>query len=221
MGKAAFPEASKFVSLGDVMLPEGVVYLPSHLAANAQASLYAEIERVVESAPFYVPRMAGTGRPFSVEMTNCGVLGWVSDKNGGYRYQELHPLTGRAWPKMPAALMQLWREVSGCEGDAEACLINLYRGKARLGSHVDRDEEAASAPVVSVSLGDSGVFHIGGRRRSDPKSRLVLRSGDVILLGGPARFAYHGIDRILPGTSDLVAGGGRINLTLRRVRALA
>lgn len=161
--------------------------------------------------------MPRTGKAFSVRMSNCGPLGWVSDKVGGYRYQAMHPVTGEPWPEMPQLLMDLWRELTGYPHPPEACLINFYAGGTKMGSHVDRDEADRAAPVLSVSLGDSAVFHVGGPKRGDPKTRVTLASGDVLLLEGPSRFAYHGIDRILPGTSDLIPDGGRINLTLRRV----
>ena len=172
------------------------------------------------SAPLFQPRMPKTGQPFSVKMTNCGPLGWVSDKERGYRYQATHIETGRPWPPMPQRLLDLWRDHAAFDGPPEACLINHYPAGAKMGSHRDKDEDEPRAPVLSVSLGDDAIFHVGGSKRGDPKVRVTLRSGDVCLLGGPARFAFHGIDRILPGTSDLVPGGGRINLTLRRVTRL-
>jgi alkylated DNA repair protein (DNA oxidative demethylase) len=153
-------------------------------------------------------------------MSNCGPLGWVSDKERGYRYQATHVATGRPWPPMPQKLLELWRDHAAFEGPPEACLINHYPAGAKMGSHRDKDEDEPRAPVLSVSLGDDAIFHVGGNKRGDPKVRVTLRSGDVCLLGGPSRFAFHGIDRILPGTSDLVPGGGRINLTLRRVTRL-
>jgi len=154
-------------------------------------------------------------------MTNAGPLGWVTDKDGGYRYQPTHPVTGEPWPAIPDLLTRLWDEVANYPAPPEACLINFYSAKSKLGSHVDADEEDTLAPVVSVSLGDDAAFHIGGHKRSDPKVRMVLKSGDVVVLGGAARRAYHGVDRLLTGTSRLVPAGGRINLTLRRVTRLA
>lgn len=161
--------------------------------------------------------MPRSGKPFSVLMTNCGSLGWVSDKTGGYRYQPTHPQTGRTWPPMPDALLDIWTDLTGYPVPPEACLVNHYAPGTRLGGHVDADEADKAAPVVSISLGADAIFHIGGLRRADPKSRILLRSGDVVILGGAARLAHHGLDRIVPGTSDVVPGGGRINLTLRRV----
>lgn len=196
---------------------QGFLYFPGHLDRSGQEHLLACVREIVADSPFFVPAMPRTGKPLSVRMTNCGPLGWLSDKTGGYRYQSTHPATGRPWPAIPGPLLAIWGEVARYPAPPEACLVNYYGAQARLGSHLDSDEADRSAPVVSVSLGDDAVFHIGGKRRGDPKVRMTLRSGDVVVLGGEARLAYHGIDRILPGTSDLLAEGGRINLTLRRV----
>lgn len=191
------------------ILPER--YDPSH-----QRALLVEIERVVAAAPLFVPKMPKSGKAFSVRMTNCGPLGWVSDI-GGYRYQANHPETGRPWPPIPGLLLDLWQAVSGVEVPPEACLVNSYGEGTRLGLHQDRDEETFEAPVVSVSLGDTAIFRIGGTTRKGPTRSLRLASGDVVVFGGEDRLAYHGIDRILTGSSSLLPDGGRINLTLRRV----
>jgi alkylated DNA repair protein (DNA oxidative demethylase) len=161
--------------------------------------------------------MPRSGNPMSVRMTNCGRLGWVTDKQRGYRYQETHPVTGRPWLPIPRILLDLWAEVARYPAPPEACLVNYYVGAAKMGLHQDKDEEDFAAPVVSVSLGDTGIFRVGGRARKEPTRMVELMSGDVVVLGGEDRLAYHGIDRILPGTSDLLAEGGRFNLTLRRV----
>jgi alkylated DNA repair protein (DNA oxidative demethylase) len=196
---------------------EGLRLIRGVFSADEQRRLLRALEAVVSEAPFFLPVMPKTGRPFSVRMTNAGVLGWVSDKAGGYRYQATHPVTGRPWPPIPAMLLELWEREAGYPATPEACLINLYEAGARMGSHQDRDEADLAAPVLSVSLGDEAVFHVGGTRRADAKSRMVLKSGDVVVLGDEARLAFHGIDRVVPGSSDLLSGGGRINLTLRRV----
>ncbi len=195
---------------------KGYQYFSAFLDLRAQKSLVADLREIIVAAPLYTPTMPVSGRPFSVKMTNAGSLGWVSDKSG-YRYQPLHPVSGRPWPAIPSDLMDIWREVSQCQMDPQACLINYYGNGAKMGSHVDKDEETFEAPVVSISLGDDAVFHVGGLKRADAKTRIVLKSGDVVVLGGLARLAYHGIDRIKAGTSDLLQEGGRFNLTLRRV----
>ncbi len=192
-------------------------HLPNALDPAAQVALRDAIDAVLQAAPPFQPAMPRTGKPFSVRMSNCGSLGWVSDKLGGYRYQATHPVTGRPWPAMPEQLLALWRDVARCSAPPEACLINLYDGAAKMGSHQDRDESDFTAPVLSVSLGDDAVFHVGGLARTDPKVRVTLRSGDVLVLEGESRLAFHGIDRVLADTSLLLPQGGRINLTMRRV----
>ena len=199
--------------------PEGFRHLPGCLSPGCQAALLGQIRSVLAAAPFYAPTMPRTGKPFSVRMSNCGLLGWVSDRAGGYRYQAEHPMTGLPWPPMPPMLLEIWQAACGYPHAPEACLVNYYAAGARMGAHRDEDEKEVRAPVVSISLGDDAVFHIGGLARSDPKQRITLRSGDVVVLGGAARMAYHGIDRIHAGTSTLLAEGGRLNLTLRRVTA--
>lgn len=194
----------------------GFLHLPARLAPAAQVALLGEVLARVEAAGWFRPTMPRTGRPLSVAMCNFGPLGWVSDR-AGYRYQPHHPDTGRPWPSLPASLLDLWGTVGGCARPPEACLVNLYRPGARMGLHQDRDEADLGAPVVSVSLGDDAVFRVGGTARRDPTVSLRLASGDVVVLGGTARLAFHGIDCIVPGTSSLVPGGGRVNLTLRRV----
>lgn len=204
-------------TVSDAPAPAGLRLLSGHLDGERQARLLADVRAVVRAAPLFVPTMPRTGKPFSVRMTNCGVLGWVSDKSGGYRYQAAHPDTGMPWPAMPQMLMQLWEEVAGYPAAPQACLVNYYAAGAKMGSHRDEDEEDLAAPVVSVSLGDEAVFHVGGAARRDPKQRFVLKSGDVVVLAGPARLLYHGVDAVHAGTSGLLAEGGRFNLTLRRV----
>ncbi|MEZ5856036.1 MAG: alpha-ketoglutarate-dependent dioxygenase AlkB [Hyphomicrobiaceae bacterium] len=198
-------------------IADGFRHLPGHFDAAAQKALLIDVQDIIHDAPLYVPEMPRTGKPLSVRMTNCGSLGWITDKTHGYRYQATHPLTLQPWPAIPPALLALWHAVANYPAPPEACLVNVYDHRARLGSHRDADEADTTAPVISVSLGCDATFHVGGLRRSDPKTKILLRSGDVVVLGGASRLAYHGINRIHPGTSDLVPGGGRINLTLRRV----
>ena len=196
---------------------EGFEFLPGALDLTAQQALLANIREIIAAAPLFVPRMPRTGSAFSVRMTNCGTLGWVSDAERGYRYQSTHPDTGKAWPKMPEQLTALWGELAPDATPPEACLINYYKPGARMGLHRDVDEEDFTTPVISISLGDTALFRVGGLKRRDKTSALKLHSGDIVILGGKARRAYHGIDRILPGTCALLSEGGRFNLTLRRV----
>jgi len=196
-------------------LGAGISLYPGYFDAVAQAALLDDIRDVIAAAPPFVPRMPRTGKPFSVRMTNCGAFGWVADV-AGYRYTAHHPETGAPWPAIPQRLVELWRR-TGAPAEPEACLVNLYEATARLGLHQDRNEETLDAPVVSVSLGDTALFRIGGTTRKAPTRSIRLASGDVIVFGGPARLMYHGVDRIVCGSSRLLPGGGRINLTLRRV----
>ena len=190
--------------------------LPGYFGAEAQQRLLEAARDVVKAAPLFTPVMPRTGKPFSVRMSNCGPLGWVSDKSG-YRYQPDHPVTRKPWPPIPAMLLEAWAELAGYPAEPEACLINFYQGKAKMGLHQDKDEEEFEAPVLSVSLGDTALFRFGGTKRSDPTRSFRLASGDVLVMGGKARLAFHGIDRVMAGTSQLLPDGGRINLTLRRV----
>lgn len=198
-------------------LAPGLRYFPDHFDRAAQEALVAAIRQVVADAPLFVPRMPKTGKPMSVRMTNCGSLGWVTDKDAGYRYQPAHPETGRPWPAIPDALLALWNAVSGFSKPPEACLVNFYDPDAKMGLHQDRDESEFDAPVVSVSLGDQCLFRVGGVSRGDPTRSFRLSSGDVFVFGGESRLIFHGVDRIYPGTSTLLKNAGRINLTLRRV----
>jgi alkylated DNA repair protein (DNA oxidative demethylase) len=190
---------------------------PGLLARGEQEALRDAVFERLRLAPWYIPRMPKTGQPMRVRMTNFGPLGWVTDKEQGYRYQPTHPETGQPWPDIPPQVLDLWRQLSGYPAAPEACLVNLYESDARMGLHVDSDEDAWDAPVLSISLGDTALFRIGGTLRTDPTSSVRLASGDVCMLAGPSRRAYHGVDRILPGTSRLLPKGGRINLTVRRV----
>jgi DNA oxidative demethylase len=197
--------------------PNGLRFHPGYLDRAQQGALLAELREIFEAAPLFTPRMPRSGLPFSVRMSNCGSLGWVSDE-AGYRYQPTHPDTGRPWPPMPDLLIAAWTALARYPSLPEACLINYYGPGTKMGLHQDRDEEDFDAPVVSLSLGDSCLFRVGGQKRSDPTRSVRLTSGDAVVLGGDTRLAFHGVDRIEPGTSTLLAEGGRINLTMRRVR---
>ncbi len=195
----------------------GLKFRPGYLDRARQEALLAELREIFVAAPLFTPRMPRSGRPFTVRMSNCGPLGWVSDQ-AGYRYQPTHPVTGRPWPPMPKMLVAMWHELADdYPAPPQACLINFYGPTAKMGLHQDRDEEDFAAPVVSLSLGDSCLFRVGGPKRADPTRSVKLSSGDAVVLGGDTRLAFHGVDRIEPGTSTLLAQGGRINLTMRRV----
>ncbi len=199
------------------VLPKGVRHIPGWLDRAAQEALLEEVRAIVGEAPLFVPVMPRTGREMSVRMTNCGPLGWVTDKERGYRYQARHPVTGKPWPPIPQSLLDLWSELAAYPHAPQACLINFYSETAKMGLHQDRDEEDLAAPVVSVSLGDSCLFRVGETRREGRTTSIRLNSGDVVVLGGEGRLCFHGVDRLYPATSTLLKKGGRINLTLRRV----
>jgi len=194
----------------------GVLLWREYFSGAEQKALLDDVLERLKQAPLYRPVMPKTGKPFSVEESNFGLLGWVSDK-AGYRYQPTHPVTGKLWPAIPVVLLELWNRIAAAP-PPDCCLLNLYRAGAKMGLHQDRDEKDLTAPVVGVSLGDDALFRIGGCKRGSASKSVRLASGDVILFGGPARLAYHGIDRIVPGSSRLLPGGGRLSLTLRRVR---
>ncbi len=197
------------------LLP-GLVYHPQFLDRSSQEQLLEDLRRIIRAAPLYTPRMPRFDKPLSVRMTNCGSLGWMSDKSG-YRYQPLHPETHEPWPQIPQVLLNAWKKLSNYPHEPEACLINFYTHSAKMGLHQDKDEKDFDAPVLSFSLGDTGLFRIGGLERSDKTRSFKLESGDALVMGGASRLAYHGIDRVYPSTSTLLKDGGRINLTLRRV----
>jgi alkylated DNA repair protein (DNA oxidative demethylase) len=215
-GVALGSRADYLSGMAATTIQPGVRLAPGYLDRVGQEQLLAAVRAVLAAAPLYTPRMPRTGKPMSVRMSNCGPLGWVTDE-AGYRYQPTHPETGAPWPPMPAILLAAWRDLSDYPHPPESCLVNFYDGSARMGAHQDRDEEDFDAPVVSLSLGDTCLFRIGGTRRSDPTRSFPLRSGDAVVLGGKGRLAFHGVDRIMAGTSTLLPEGGRINLTLRRV----
>lgn len=204
------------ISRERVDIAPGAVWLPGYLDRAAQEKLRDLVREAVRLAPLFVPRMPRTGKPFSVRMTNLGALGWVSDERG-YRYQPTHPGTGEAWPAMPSMILDAWRDLSGYARDPEACLVNYYEPAAKMGLHQDRDEQEFDAPVLSLSLGDSARFRIGGTERGGKTTSIELKSGDALVLGGASRLAFHGVDKIYPNTSTLLKEPGRINLTMRRV----
>ena len=184
------------------------------LSPEAQAETVAAVRDAARAAP---PRRMETpwGKPMSVAMTSAGRVGWVSSRTG-YAYMETRP-EGGAWPAIPAPVLAVWRAYSDWDADPDCCLVNWYGEGARMGLHVDRDEGRFDAPVLSISLGDPGLFRVGGTRRRDPTRSAWLESGDVARLAGEARLARHGIDRIRFGESPLLPQGGRLNLTLRVV----
>lgn len=192
----------------------GALLFSGWLTAEEQRAIVDDLRSVVSAAPLFSP-MTPWGKPMSVRMTSAGRYGWLADR-GGYRYSATHP-DGHSWPAIPASVLAVWRAVACGDRDPDCCLVNFYTEGARMGLHQDRDEKDFSWPVLSISLGDDARFRIGSTVRGGKTSSVWLRSGDVLILGGAARLAYHGVDRIAPGTSTLLKDGGRINLTLRVV----
>ncbi|MEN8682465.1 alpha-ketoglutarate-dependent dioxygenase AlkB [Marivita sp.] len=187
---------------------------PGYFAPEAQADLVTELRAALTQAPLVRP-VTPRGSPMSVRMSAAGSYGWISDRKG-YRYEKIHP-SGAAWPPIPMRLVNMWHALVPAARDPECCLINWYDSTAKMGMHQDKDEADLTQPVVSVSLGDDALFRMGHLARGGTTESLWLRSGDVVVMAGNARRAYHGVDRIRPNSSSLLANGGRINLTLRVV----
>jgi alkylated DNA repair protein (DNA oxidative demethylase) len=196
------------LAVGDFAIHKG------YLDPSAQAAMAADVAAIAAAAPFFAP-LTPWGRPMSVQMTSAGRYGWFTDRRG-YRYIDRHP-DGTPWPPIPESVLAVWRALVSQARVPDCCLVNLYGPKAKMGMHRDADEKDFSWPVLSISLGDSALFRMGGRERGDPTTSVLLDSGDVVVFGGAARLAYHGIDRIRAGSSMLLPGGGRINLTCRVV----
>ena len=201
--------------------PKGFAHYPLYFSASEQEELVAAVKKGVTIAPFFQPTMPRTGTPLSVVMSNFGPLGWITDKDRGYRYEYKHPKTGKPWPVLPDKLAKLWGDVTNYPALPEATLINWYKADkaSKMGLHIDNDENDLRAPVVSVSLGDPAMFRLGGPRRGGKTQGIKLFSGDVVVLADEARLCYHGVSKVYYGQSALIPRGGRINLTMRRVNA--
>ncbi|KMK65534.1 alpha-ketoglutarate-dependent dioxygenase AlkB [Puniceibacterium sp. IMCC21224] len=198
----------------DILALRGCRVLRGYLDRSAQETLVDRLRLLLTKAPLFQP-VTPRGQPMSVRMSAAGQFGWISDAKG-YRYSATHP-QGMPWPAIPQQILTLWDALSGVARQPECCLINWYAASARMSLHQDRDESDLTMPVVSISLGDEGLFRIGGTERKGSTESLWLQSGDVLVLEGASRLAYHGVDRIRPGSSTLLPNGGRINLTLRVV----
>lgn len=192
----------------------GVVIHKGMLGAAEQAEMVAQLRQIIAVAPLFSPETRW-GKKMSVRMTSAGKYGWVSDRRG-YRYEPLHP-GGAPWPPIPDPVLRVWDAVTGLDRRPDCCLINFYQGDARMGLHQDKDEADFSWPVLSISLGDDGLFRIGNQERGGKTESVWLQSGDVLVMGGAARLLHHGLDKTRAGSSQLLKDGGRINLTLRVV----
>lgn len=212
MTASLFPEKAEKPRL----LAEGAWLLPGY-ALTMAAALLGDVSQVAAQAPFRQMETKG-GYRMSVAMTNCGALGWISDRRG-YRYGAIDPLSGNAWPPMPAAYRRLAIDAAMTAGfqdfTPDVCLINRYEPGMRLSLHQDRDERDYASPIVSVSLGAPAIFLFGGATRDAPQQRVKLHHGDVVVWGGPARLNYHGVAPLKPDHSTTL-GAQRINLTFRK-----
>lgn len=215
MGVLAMNNVTPGAQVAPTLTIRGVTLFQGFLDRAAQEATVEELRGVVAAAPLFRPETP-RGQKMSVRMTSAGSVGWVSDRRG-YRYQEAHP-EGMAWPPVPPSVLAVWEAVSGTSRAPDCCLVNFYDEGARMGLHQDRDEADFDQPVVSISLGDDALFRIGNLTRGGRTESVWLKSGDVVVMGGPARLVFHGIDRLRPGSSNLLAGGGRLNLTLRVAR---
>jgi alkylated DNA repair protein (DNA oxidative demethylase) len=200
-------------------ITEGALLLRAFVGEEEAAALMAAIDKVLAASPLRHMQTPG-GFRMSVAMSNCGQFGWVTDRRG-YRYQSLDPVAERDWPAMPEAFAALAARASAAAGfagfDPDACLINRYEPGARMSLHQDKNELDMDQPIVSVSLGLPATFLFGGMARTDKPQRMRLESGDVVVWGGPARLAFHGVD-ILRDDEHPLTGRCRYNLTFRRAR---
>ena len=198
---------------------QGFFLLKSRLSKAVQQEILAAARAVVVQAPLFRPTMAN-GQSFNYSMTNCGELGWVADRHG-YRYQQIHPETFNGFPAMPQEIENLAVAVARETGNnnflPQSCLLNFYSKGEKLGLHQDNTEKNLSAPIISVSLGDSGIFVLGGKHRNDKTRQYIVQSGDVIVMGGESRNFFHAFKGTVPNTSNLLKNGGRLNLTIRQV----
>ena len=204
--------------LEDEVLSPGAIVLRG-FATPREAALKDDVARVAATAPFRHLITPG-GFRMSVAMTNCGELGWVSDRRG-YRYDPVDPESGEHWPALPESFRAIARDAAARAGHdnfmPDACLVNCYAPGARLSMHQDRDEKDLRAPIVSVSLGLPATFLWGGDERADKSRKVALHHGDVVVWGGPSRLRFHGVLALKDGEHPF-AGGHRINLTFRKVR---
>lgn len=196
-----------------------MLHLQQFLDRNQQEAIAELCRSIARIAPLVTPTMP-SGAKYRCQQTSCGLVGWISDSQG-YRYQHLNPANGEPFPSMPIELIDLAQSLAAKVGEQsyrpDTCLINFYPQGGRLGLHQDNTERNLKPCIISLSLGDDAIFQIGGTKRSDPTRELLLRSGDALILHGESRLAFHGIKRIIPGTSNLLKNGGRLNLTIRQV----
>lgn len=205
------------------ILPE--VWLLKNYTAQIESAILQNLANVINQAPLR-HMMTPMGFSMSAAMTNCGALGWVSDRKG-YRYDALDPNTSQSWPLMPDSFIGLAKQAASATGFndfvPDACLINRYKVGASMGLHQDKNEVDFNQPIVSVSLGLSAVFLFGGAKRAEKTFKVALQHGDVLVWGGKARLNFHGILPIkasspsnLNAQQDYYLNQHRVNLTFRK-----
>ncbi len=201
-------------------MDNGFFHFKSKISLKQQQEILEAVRTVVGEAPLFVPTMPQRGTLFGYRMTNCGQLGWVSDRSG-YRYQTIHPVTGSPFPTIPQVIQKLAIALANEAGwsnfKPESCLINFYQKGEKLGLHQDNSEQNLQPPIISISLGDAGIFLLGGKERTALPKKYILQSGDCLVMAGKSRLYFHGFAGIMPNTSSLLKNGGRINLTIRQV----
>lgn len=199
---------------------KGFFLFKSKLTKEIQQEIVSAARAIVSQAPLFTPTMPGSGQPFNYSMTNCGELGWVADRDG-YRYQSNHPETGKSFPAIPPVIKELAIALAKETGNSnfypESCLLNFYSKGAKLGLHQDNSEKNLAAPIISISLGDTGIFVLGGKQRTDETKQYIVQSGDCIVMSGESRNYFHAFKGIVLNTSSLLKNGGRLNLTIRQV----
>ncbi len=195
-----------------------MIHLQQYLTLQQQTEILTVCRQVARQSPLFTPTMK-SGKPFNYQMTNCGDFGWISDTKG-YRYSETHP-NGKPWTPIPEMIYNLTKDLANQIGEPDylpqTCLINFYQHDGKLGLHQDNSEKNLKPAIISISLGDDAIFLMGGNKRNSPTQEILLKSGDILQLFGDSRLAFHGIKKIIPGTSGLLKNGGRLNLTIRQI----
>ena len=198
----------------------GFCFFKNFLSIEQQKIILEAVDLILDKSTPYSNRM-WNGKPFSVINSNAGLYGWFADQNG-YHYSDKHPVTNQPWPEIPKEIIEIAQLLANKAGyfnfKPESCYINFYSENGSLGLHRDDSEQNLTAPIVSISLGDTALFHLGGKTRKDQKQKILLESGDCYVQGGDSRLYYHSVEKILPKTSSLLPDGGRINLTIRQVK---
>ena len=198
-----------------------MLHLKNYFTPSEQLNLVEMCRRICDVSPMSTPVMP-SGHKFNCQMTSCGTVGWISDLQG-YRYSKIHPVNQKPFAVMPQELIQLSQKLARLVDEPDyrpdTCLINYYpaSAKSKLGLHQDNSERNLKPAIISISIGDDCVFAIGTSNRKDPLQEILLRTGDVFIMHGQSRLAYHSVKRIIPNSSNILKNNGRLNLTIRQV----